>query len=138
MKQSDTRTFASMIAAIVIAAVLCFCSLATATGCDEVTTSASSAVSSAQSDNTYTFRTNKLRKEHYNKHGKAMGFADAKSYEAAASAVATNPRALHKLEKEDNDDVYYLQETDELVIISTDGYIRTYFNPGGIGYFNRQ
>ena len=67
-----------------------------------------------------------------------MGFADAQAYVAAANAVINNPDVLHKLEAEDGDDVYYLEATDEIVFISTDGYIRTYFNPGGIGYFNRQ
>ena len=31
---------------------------------------------------------------------------------------------LHKIEEEDGDDVYYLEETNEFVIVSTDGYIR--------------
>ena len=31
------------------------------------------------------------------------------------------------------------EETNEFVVVSTDGYIRTYFNPSdGIDYFNRQ
>ena len=42
-------------------------------------------------------------------------------------------------EKEDGDDVYYIQDTNEFVVVSTDGYIRTYFNPDdGIDYYNRQ
>ena len=46
---------------------------------------------------------------------------------------------IHKLEAEDGDDVYYLEETNEFVIVSTDGYIRTYFKPSkGIDYYNRQ
>lgn len=68
-----------------------------------------------------------------------MGFASAKEYENAAAAVVSDSRALHKLEKEDNDDVYYIKETNEFVIVSTDGYIRTYFYPrDGIEYFERQ
>ena len=58
-----------------------------------------------------------------------MGFTDAKAYEQAAAAVVTNPLSLHKLEAEDKDDVYYLESTNEFVIVSTDGYIRTYFKP---------
>lgn len=62
-----------------------------------------------------------------------------KEYEKAASAVVTNPDALHKTEAEDGDDVYYVESTNEFVIVSTDGYIRTYFNPdAGIAYYNRQ
>ena len=87
----------------------------------------------------YGFRNDKLLKDHYEKHGKEMGFGSAEDYEEAASDVVNNPNALHKTEKEDGDDVYYVEKTNEFVIVSTDGYIRTYFNPsGGINYYNRQ
>lgn len=87
----------------------------------------------------YHFRNSDRLNEHYEKHGKEMGFSDAASYEAAAAAVVCNPAALHKTEKEDGDDVYYLEATNEFVIVSTDGYLRTYFNPNdGIKYYNRQ
>lgn len=85
------------------------------------------------------FRNDTLRTEHYEKHGMEMGFGSAEEYEAAARAVVMNPDALHKLEEEDNDDVYYLESTNEFVIVSTDGYIRTYFCPNdGKDYFDRQ
>ena len=87
----------------------------------------------------YRFRSKKLLNQHYEKHGIEMGFASAADYEAAASAVIQNPNALYKTEKEDGDGVYYVEETNEFAILSTDGYIRTYFNPsGGVDYFNRQ
>ena len=87
----------------------------------------------------YHFRSKKLLNSHYEKHGIEMGFESAADYEAAASAVVNNPDSLHKTEKEDGDDVYYLEETNEFVIVSQDGYIRTYFNPSdGIRYYNRQ
>ncbi len=87
----------------------------------------------------YVFRNEKLLQQHYEKHGIEMGFDSAESYEAAASAVVNNPDALHKTEQEDGDDVYYLEDTNEFVIVSTDGYLRTYFNPGaGKAYFDRQ
>ena len=88
---------------------------------------------------TYTFRNDKLLTEHYEKHGIEMGFQSKEEYEKAASDVPNNPNALHKTEVEDGDDVYYIEETNEFVIISTDGYIRTYFYPSaGIDYYNRQ
>ena len=86
-----------------------------------------------------TFRNESLLREHFDKHGKEMGFTDAKAYEQAAAAVFTNPLSLHKVEAEDNDDVYYLESTNEFVIVSTDGYIRTYFKPDkGKVYFDQQ
>lgn len=87
----------------------------------------------------YYFRNKRLLNDHYNKHGIEMGFESATDYEKAASDVVNNENALHKTEAEDGDDVYYIEDTNEFVIVSTDGYIRTYFNPsGGIDYFNRQ
>ena len=86
-----------------------------------------------------TFRNKRRLDEHYEKHGKDMGFKDAEEYQEAASNVVNNPNALHKIEKEDGDDVYYVEDTNEFVVVSTDGYIRTYFNPdGGIDYYKRQ
>ncbi len=86
----------------------------------------------------YWFRTKKLRDSHYEKHGIEMGFASADEYRKAASDVINNPDALTKIEKEDGDTCYYIEATDEFVVLSTDGYIRTYFNPGGKDYFDRQ
>lgn len=68
-----------------------------------------------------------------------MGFVSSEEYEMAASDVVNNPKSLHKTEKEDGDDVYYKEDTNEFVVVSTDGHIRTYFNPdSGKKYFDRQ
>lgn len=92
---------------------------------------------SIQSD--VSFRNDRLLNEHYQKHGIEMGFSSASEYERAAVNVVQNSQSLHKLEEEDGDDVYYLERTNELVIVSTDGYIRTYFKPdNGKAYFDRQ
>lgn len=86
-----------------------------------------------------TFRSQKLLDQHYDKHGIEMGFASAEEYELAAYKVIIHPDTLHKIEAEDGDDVYYREETNEFVVVSQDGYIRTYFNPSaGIDYYNRQ
>lgn len=85
------------------------------------------------------FRNAKLLEQHYQKHGIDMGFASAVEYEKAAAAVVNAPDVLHKTEAEDGDDVYYIERTNEFVVVSTDGYLRTYFNPDrGKGYFDRQ
>lgn len=87
----------------------------------------------------YRFRNESLLKLHYEKHGKSMGFANAEEYEAAASDVVLNPESLHKTEKADGDDCYYLEATNDFVVVSTDGFIRTYFRPdSGKSYFDRQ
>ena len=87
----------------------------------------------------YWFRTKSLRDSHYEKHGIEMGFESPEAYIEAANKVICNPDALHKLEAEDNDHVYFLEETNEFVVLSQDGYLRTYYIAnGGIDYFNRQ
>ena len=87
----------------------------------------------------YHFRNKALLNDHYDKHGKEMGFKSAKEYEAAASAVINNPACLYKTEKEDGDHVFFLEETGDFVVLSLDGYIRTYFRPSsGKKYFDRQ
>ena len=87
----------------------------------------------------YTFRNKYLLDEHFEKHGDEFDYDSASEYENGASAVVNNPNALHKIEKDDGDDIYYLERTNELVIVSTDGYIRTYFRPdSGIKYYNKQ
>lgn len=87
----------------------------------------------------YTFRSEKLLNEHFDKHNEDFGYADVQEYVDGANRVINDTNSLHKLEAEDGDDVYYLEETNEFVIVSTDGYIRTYFKPSkGIDYYNRQ
>ena len=68
-----------------------------------------------------------------------MGFVSSEEYEMAASDAVNNPESLHKTEKEDGDDVYYKEDTNEFVIVSTDRYIRSIFNPdSGKKCFDRQ
>lgn len=87
----------------------------------------------------YTFKSESLLQEHFNKHGSEFGYASTSQYESGANTVINSPDALHKTEVEDGDSVYYIQTTNELVILSTEGYIRTYFKPDdGIEYYNRQ
>lgn len=87
----------------------------------------------------YNFRKAKYLQEHFESHGAEFGYASADEYLAGANRVVASPEALHKLEAEDGDDVYYLESTNEFVIVSTDGYLRTYFKPDdGKAYFDRQ
>lgn len=87
----------------------------------------------------YGFRNKKLQDSHYEKHGIEMGFETVEDYIEAANKVISNPDALYKREAEDNDHIYFIEETNEFVVLSEDGYIRTYYIAnGGIDYFNRQ
>ena len=93
----------------------------------------------ASAGHTYSFRQEEYLQEHFEKHGAEFSYASADEYLAGANRVVASPEALHKLEAEDGDDVYYLESTNEFVIVSTDGYIRTYFKPNdGKAYYDRQ
>ena len=69
-------------------------------------------------DTSYTFRNAEYLKNHYNKHGLEMGFESEEEYEKRASDLINycinNSSCLYKKE-EDNDDIYYLEETNEII-----------------------
>lgn len=84
-----------------------------------------------------TFRTEEKLQQHFDKHGWETGTANPGEYLAAANAVIASPDAEHKLQAEDGDDLYYLDLTGEFVVVSPEGYIRTYFIADH-AYFERQ
>lgn len=91
----------------------------------------------------YHFRSKKQLNQHFEKHGAEFeddfDYNTPEEYEKGASDVINNDEALYKTEAEDGDGVYYIEATNEFVILSTDGYIRTYFRPnGGKSYYDRQ
>lgn len=87
----------------------------------------------------YEFRKDEYLQQHFEKHGAEFPYDTAEEYLAGANRVVQSPDALHKTEAEDGDDVYYLEASNEFVIVSKDGYLRTYFKPSaGIDYYNRQ
>lgn len=84
----------------------------------------------------YVFRNDQLLKDHFEKHGDEFEFETMQEYAEGANKVIHTPGVLHKVEKEDADDIYYLEATNEFVVVSTDGYLRTYFKPdGGMKYY---
>ena len=85
----------------------------------------------------YDFRRPKNLTEHFEKHGEEMGIKSESDYLERANAVINNPASLHKHEAEDGDDVYFLESTGEIVFLSQDGYIRTYFISDK-DYYDRQ
>ena len=85
------------------------------------------------------FRIDEFLTVHFNKHGKEFPYETEEEYLAGANKVVKSKDALSKKEAEDDDIVYYLEETNELVILSPDGYIRTYFKPEkGKEYYDKQ
>ena len=86
----------------------------------------------------YEFKSAEQLESHYEKHGMEMGFESESDYLDAANNLINNPDALHKNEKEDGDDIYYLEATNEIAFVSTSGYLRTYFICSGKDYFDRQ
>lgn len=114
-------------------------------GKSEKTTTATATVPQTTDESyvEYHFRNTKLRDDHFSKHGMEFkvdfGYETAEEYERGASDVINDPDALFKTEAEDGDGIYYIEETNEFVVLSTDGYIRTYFRPSGRkAYFDRQ
>ncbi len=87
----------------------------------------------------YSFRNEEYLAEHFEKHGAEFGYRTEEEYEAGANRVIASEDVLHKTEEEDGDDIYYLESSNEFVVVSTDGYLRTYFKPDdGMEYYNRQ
>lgn len=89
-------------------------------------------------EKTYSFRKASYLTQHFEKHGSEMGYKTEEDYLKGANKVINNSKALHKLEAEDNDHIYYIEETNEIVFLSQDGYIRTYFICSGKAYYDRQ
>ena len=90
----------------------------------------------------YKFRNKDRLDEHYEKHGKEMGFKNAEAYRKAASDIinaAGSDGVLSKYKSDGSGDMcFYVEATKEFVVLSNDGYIRTYYICSGINYYNRQ
>ena len=102
---------------------------------DQLTDAPASQVQAARAGE-LRFRGTDRLSSHFEKHGAEVGCSTEVEYVAAANAVVANDATLHKGEA-DGDDIYYLEETGELVVVSTKGYIRTYFI-SDLDYFGRQ
>ena len=112
-------------------------SQATASQSAEGTTDAPTSQVSAAKKGTLEFRSEERLERHFRKHGSELGYDSADDYVAGANKVVANSEALHKEESEDGDDVYFLEDTGELVVVSKKGYLRTYFSTD-LDYFERQ
>ena len=90
----------------------------------------------------YKFRNKDRLDEHYEKHGIEMGFKNAEAYRKAASDIinsAGSEGVLSKYKSDGSGDMcFYVKATKEFVVLSNDGYIRTYYICSGIKYYNKQ
>lgn len=98
-----------------------------------------SVLNNEQSISSLTFRNDQLWEDHFEKHKDEFTYTTKEQYLQGANKIVAAKDSLHKKEEEDGDSIYYSQSKNEIVFVSEDGYIRTYFKPNdGIEYFNRQ
>ncbi len=98
------------------------------------------AVTTSEPEKWYTFRNKTRYDEHFEKHGAEFGNITKEEYLQLANDLinSTSDRVLHKY-SEDGDYMYFDQDTNHFLVLSEDGYIRTFFIPtAGINYWNRQ
>jgi pyocin large subunit-like protein len=88
----------------------------------------------------YSFRTNELMDIHYKKHKDEFGVITKDEYlDGANNLINQLSDTVMTKTEDDGDTLYYDTKTHEFVVLSEDGYIRTYFIPeDGIDYFNRK
>ena len=125
------RTKIFRIVAIILVLVVALLSSVTIFGPDtqpsDTTTKADQSSKNQQATD-YDFRNQDLFMEHFHKHGAETGSLSSDEYLTKANAVIDNKNALTKREADgDGDKVYFIETTGEIVFVSTDGYIRTYF-----------
>ena len=85
----------------------------------------------------YTFSGIDIRDELYESFGTDMGYSSAEQYEHGASSVVSDPDAIMKIKRETADRLYYVEATNELVVLSYDGFIKSYYCPEeGKEYFD--
>ncbi|MBQ6293555.1 MAG: hypothetical protein IJK77_06775 [Lachnospiraceae bacterium] len=105
-------------------------------------TKADPAATTKQQTVEYKFRNKDRLDEHYEKHGIEMGFKNAEAYRKAASDIinsAGSEGVLSKYKSDGSGDrCFYVEATKEFVVLSNDGYIRTYYICSGIKYYNKQ
>lgn len=92
----------------------------------------------------YNFRTQEQYEDHYEKHGHEFtpifGEITMEEYlEYANALIASDAEDILTKYEEDGDFMYFRTSTEEFLVLSPDGCIRTYFIPtAGIDYWNRQ
>lgn len=89
----------------------------------------------------YRFRNEELFESHYQKHGAEFGDITKDEYLEMANALINSAGGAGILEKtqDDGDRLIYDERSNEFIVISPDGYIRSFFRPEDKKeYFDRQ
>lgn len=136
-QKSNAKPFHYIVAFFVVLVVGIGVFLSSNGSSDETLGNASGGVFNHQ-QTSYNFANQEALNDHFQKHGYEFGYTSAEQYLQGAIRVIGNPSALKRTQA-DGDYAYYLQSTNEFVVVSPTGTIRTYFKPDdGIAYFNRQ
>ena len=91
-----------------------------------------------QTEQSIKFRNDETWQSHFDKHKDEFSFNNKEEYLQGVNEMLKQADLLTKKD-DDGDDLYYRESTNEFAVVSTDGYLRTYFKPtDGIEYFNRK
>lgn len=94
--------------------------------------------SNVATTNSLTFPTVTDLLEQFDLYGASLGYTASLDYLSGANKVIANSKTL-QLTQPDGGTAYFLESTEEFVLVSSNGYIRTYFIPDtGIFYFFQQ
>lgn len=105
---------------------------------DAVTESLEARAFTSDLSQAFSFRYASYLTEHFDKHNDLMGYGNEEVYLHSANGVVQAKSVLSK-QLEDGDLCYYLEQNNQFVVLSDDGFLRTYFLPSaGLDYYLRQ
>lgn len=128
-------------AASMLAALLAVVVLAGLSACSAPLNSSTTDSALPASEQTYQFASQQKFDQHYKKHGSEFGNISQDEYLQKANDLINSqaPTLKTKQEKTDGDTCFYDTATNEFLVLSKKGVIRSFFCPSdGIDYFNRQ
>ena len=88
----------------------------------------------------YSFHTSELYESHFLKHGAEFGNITKEQYlQMANDLINSKSKSVLTKHEDDSDKLFYDVNKNEFLVLSTDGYIRTFFKPDdGLDYYNKQ
>ncbi len=88
----------------------------------------------------YTFRNEARYDEHFRKHGSEFGSITKEQYlDLANKLIASKSKSVLHKTSEDGDSLFYDKDKNYFLVLSSDGFIRTFFIPdSGMKYWEKQ